>query len=347
MTQPVPLMVKSRIAIACFTTFAATVAVAGLPACQAGDAPAAQSASPSMDGPGVVPDIDKLPDNTWGRTVRYGRDLITKTSSLIGPEVPDPSHRFAGNNLNCQSCHIKAGTKKFGLPLIGIYANFPAYAARLGRVETIGERIQGCMERSMNGRPLPPDGPEMTAMMSYLKFLSTGHQVGAPVAGRGSGSMRELNRAADPVKGATVYANTCAGCHGTDGQGQRVGKVGDGKGYVFPPLWGPDSFNDGAGMNKIIDATNFIHSNMPDGTTWQNPTLSPEDAWDVAAYIDSQPRPAMANLGRDFPNKLEKPVDTPYGPYADGFTAEQHKFGPFGPINAAVRNLKAASAARK
>jgi thiosulfate dehydrogenase len=100
-------------------------------------------------------------------------------------------------------------------------------------------------------------------------------------------------------------------------------------------------------MSELIGAANFIHSNMPDGTTWDHPTLSPEDAWDVAAYIDSQPRPAMANLDRDFPNKLEKPVDTPYGPYADGFSAEQHKFGPFGPIEAAVEKLKAAKAAHK
>jgi thiosulfate dehydrogenase len=295
----------------------------------------------------VVPDIDKLPDDVWGRTVRYGRDLITKTSSLIGPEVSDRSHRFAGNNLDCQSCHIKAGTKQFGLPLIGVYADFPTYSARIGRVGTMQDRIQGCMERSMNGKPLPPDGPEMTAMLSYLKFLSTGRPVGAQTIGRGSGSMVELDRAADPVKGRTVYANTCAACHGSDGQGQRVGKVGDAKGYTFPPLWGPDSFNDGAGMTTLIDAANFIHSNMPDGTTWNNPTLSPEDAWDVAAYIDSQPRPAMANLDRDFPNKLEKPVDIPYGPYADGFPAEQHKFGPFAPIEAAVKKLKAAETAHK
>jgi thiosulfate dehydrogenase len=317
-------------------------------ACRAESAaPTSSPAHHATVTPWSVPDIKELPDDAWGRTVRYGRDLVSKTSSLIGPEVSDTSRRFAGNNLNCQSCHLKAGTQEFGLPLVGVYADFPAYAGRLGSVETIVERIQSCMERSMNGKPLPPEGPEMTALVSYLMFLSTGHPVGAETKGRGSVRMRELDRAADPAKGHTLYANSCVACHGDKGQGQRVGKVGDAKGYVFPPLWGPDSFNDGAGMNRLTDAANFIHSNMPDGTTWRHPTLSPDDAWDVAAYIVSQPRPAMANLDRDFPNKLEKPVDTPYGPYADGFSAEQHKFGPFAPIEAAIKKLKASEAAHR
>jgi len=293
--------------------------------------------------PWALPDIDKLPDDVWGKTVRYGRDLMTKTSSLIGPEVSDTSMRFAGNNLDCQSCHIKAGTREFGLPLVGVYANFPAYVARTGTVGTMQDRIQGCMERSMNGKPLPFDGPEMTALVSYMKFISTGHPIGSTTFGSDSGHIQELNRAADPVKGRTIYANTCAACHGDHGQGQRNGKVGDAKGYLFPPLWGPDSFNDGAGMDKLINTANFVHSDMPAGTTWKDPTVSGDDAWDVAAYIVSQPRPAMANLDKDYPNRLEKPIDTPYGPYADDFSAEQHKLGPFEPIEAAIKKLKAAS----
>lgn len=295
----------------------------------------------------TVPDIDKLPDDDTGRTIRHGRDLISKTSSLIGPEVGDAAKRFAGNNLDCQSCHINAGTQKFGLPLVGVYAKFPAYAARVGRIETITERVQNCMERSMNGKPLPPDGAEMIALVSYLKFLSTGNSVRTASEGQGSGSMPDLSRAADPQNGAKVYASTCAACHGANGEGQRNGKIGDAKGYMFPPLWGADSFNDGAGMHRLITSANFVHSDMPAGTTWDQPALSAGDAWDVAAYINAQPRPAMPNLDRDYPNKLEKPVDAPYGPYADGFSAEQHKLGPFAPIVAAVAKLKAANEARR
>lgn len=289
-----------------------------------------------------VPDVDKLPDDDWGRTVRYGRDLVTKTSSLIGPEAADPAHRFAGNNLNCSSCHLDAGTKQFGIPLVGVYADFPNYRARSGAVGTIEDRIQGCMTRSMNGKPLPDKSRELVALVAYLKFLSTDHPVGEPTPGRGPGKMTELTRAADPVHGQAIYTQTCAACHGDHGQGQRSGHPGDGQGYSIPPLWGPDSFNDGAGMTRLIDAANFIHNNMPNGTTFQQPALSPADAWDVAAYIDSQPRPHKSGVDKDFPNRLQKPADTPYGPYADDFSAAQHKFGPWQPIRAAIKKLVAA-----
>lgn len=326
--------------LALFVSVAALLSAAAWQACSAGDAPQAPTAVTNQH-PWTVPDINTLPDDTWGKTVRYGRDLINKTSTLIGPEVRDASKRFAGNNLDCQNCHIEGGAKEFGLPLVGVSAKFPSYFARTGRVGTLEDRIQGCMERSMNGKPLPIDGAEMTALVSYMKFLSTGRAIGSDTFGSDAGRIKELQRAADPVKGRTVYANTCAGCHGDNGQGQRNGAVGDAKGYLFPPLWGPDSFNDGAGMDKLINTANFVHSDMPEGTSWKNPVVSREDAWEVAAYVISQPRPAMANLDKDYPNRLEKPIDTPYGPYADTFSAEQHKYGPFGPIAAAIRALDA------
>lgn len=331
-------MPRSSKAVLGLVSAAVLIALSQSQVCRADSA--APAPAKDHQTPWVVPDIDKLPDNDWGRTVRYGRDLIAKTSSLIGPEVKDPAHRFAGNNLNCQSCHINAGTKQFGLALVGVYADFPNYRKRSGSVGSMEDRIQGCMQRSMNGKALPEDGPEMIAMLSYLRFLSDGIPVGAKTFGRGTGAMPELNRAADPVRGKTIYANMCAACHGADGLGQRVGKVGDAKGYIFPPLWGPDSYNDGAGMDRLIDAANFIHDNMPAGTTWKSPTLKPEDAWDVAAYIEMQPRPQKADLSRDFPDRLQKPIDTPYGPYADDLPESEHKLGPFGPIIDADKKLK-------
>jgi thiosulfate dehydrogenase len=291
-----------------------------------------QPATNVVEVPWAVSDVDKLPDDAWGRTVRYGRELITRTYALIGPDVGDPSHRYAGNNLSCQNCHLEAGTKQFGLPFQGVYADFPNYRTRSGAVGTIEDRIQGCMTRSMNGKPLAPEGPEMTAIVAYMKFLSDGRPVGAPTPGRGAGKMPEMTRAADPGHGKQVYNQVCAACHGADGQGQRNGKPGDAQGYLFPPLWGDDSFNDGAGMDRLIAAANFVHTNMPIGTTWRAPVLSPEDAWDIAAFIQAQPRPHKANLDRDYPVRTEKPVDAGYGPYADDFSIEQHKLGPFGPV---------------
>ena len=146
--------------------------------------------------------------------------------------------------------------------------------------------------------------------------------------------MPELDRAADPVRGKTIYANACLACHNTDGSGIRRSLPTSDLGYMVPPLWGPDSFNNGAGMARLITAANFVHFNMPHGTDYLNPQLTVEQAWDVAAYMISQPRPTKAGLDKDFPDLLTKPVDAPYGPYADGFDQQQHMYGRFGPIRA-------------
>ncbi|MFL9825836.1 c-type cytochrome [Rhodoplanes sp. SY1] len=310
----------------------------------------AQSAAPSAPPAGpdrilAAPEIGALPDDSPARLVRRGRDLFTATYAHIGPEVADPAKRFAGNNLACGNCHLHAGTKKFGLPIYGLFEKFPQYSARAGAEVTIEDRIDGCMTRSMNGRSLPKDSPEMTAFVAYVKFLSEGYRPGQPVTGLGAGAMPELDRAADPVRGKALYAKTCLDCHGTDGQGIRRSLPTTDLGYMIPPLWGPDSFNDGAGMARLITAANFLHFNMPHGTDYLDPQLAVADAWDIAAYVISQPRPQRAGLDKDFPDLLSKPVDTPYGPYADGFTAEQHKYGPFAPIRAAIDKLKAEKAA--
>jgi thiosulfate dehydrogenase len=159
--------------------------------------------------------------------------------------------------------------------------------------------------------------------------------------GMGTGKMPELDRPADPVRGETGYGNACVACHGPNGAGIRRSLPTTDLGYMVPPLWGSDSFNDGAGMARLITAANFLHFNMPHGVDYLNPQLSPEQAWDIAAYVISQPRPHKAGLDKDFPDLLEKPVDTPYGPYADGFSEQQHKYGPFAPIRAAIAKLKA------
>jgi len=294
----------------------------------------------------TVPNADALPDDAWGRAVRLGRDLTVATYAHIGPEVADPAKRYAGNNLSCQSCHLDAGTKQFGLPFVGVFGDFPQYRPREGAVGTIEGRVNGCMARSMNGKPLPLDSAEMKAFVAYIKFVSTGRPVGAKTEGRGSGSIPELTRAADVERGKTVYAENCAACHQADGQGVRKGVAGDAKGYEFPPLWGPDSFNNGAGMNRLIAAANFIHSNMPLGASRDQPVLSPEDAWDVAAYIQSQSRPEKPGLENDFPVRWQKPPDASYPPFAAGFLQEQHKLGPFQPIREKLKEVRQSEAGK-
>jgi thiosulfate dehydrogenase len=289
----------------------------------------------------TVPEVGALPQDERGQLIRRGRDLITATYAHIGPEVT-PEKRFAGNNLACSNCHLSAGTRKFGLPLFGLFGAFPQYNPRSGANITIEQRIDGCMERSMNGRAMPADAPEMKAMVAYIEFLSTGVPAGKQLPGMGAGNMPELDRAADPVRGEAIYKRACMSCHTPDGRGIRRGTPSADLGYMVPPLWGPDSFNDGAGMSRLITAANFIHFNMPHGADYLNPQLSAEEAWDVAAFMASQPRPQKSGLDRDFPDRLEKPIDAPYGPYADGFSERQHKYGPFAPIRVEIGKLKAA-----
>jgi thiosulfate dehydrogenase len=290
--------------------------------------------------PWQVPDPDTLPDDSFGRTVRQGRDLIVKTSSLIGPDAPDASKRYGGNGLDCQSCHLQAGTQQFGLPLAGIWGVFPLYIARENEVRTLEERINGCMERSMNGKPLPLDSREMKAMLSYIRFISDTERVGKSLDGRGAPNLPLPEAAADPQHGHQVYTATCAVCHGPEGQGQRLEPTqarASGRRYQFPPLWGPDSFNDGAGMARAITAAQFAHANMPFGTTFQAPVLSTADSFDVAAYILSQPRPHKADLQADFPDRARKPVDAAYPPFIGPFPADQHRLGPWPPIQAWIK----------
>jgi thiosulfate dehydrogenase len=153
--------------------------------------------------------------------------------------------------------------------------------------------------------------------------------------------VKEPARAADLEHGKLVYAQVCAVCHSANGLGQRAA---NGAGYQFPPLWGSDTYNNGAGMARLLTAAAFIKNNMPFGTTYADPVLSDEEAYDVAGFVISAERPEKTGLAADFPNRLQKPVDAPYGPYADELSATLHKLGPFDAIRAKVKELNAQEA---
>jgi thiosulfate dehydrogenase len=306
----------------------AAVLLALAPAARAADAPAAPAGW-------MPPDPDTLPDDDEGRAIRHGRDLIAHTAALIGPDAPDPAKRYAGNGLDCASCHLDAGRRPLGLSLAGIWGAFPAYSARDGKVATLEDRIAGCLERSMNGRALPSRGPEITAMLAYLRFLSRGLPVGAEPPGRGTPPLDWPAKAADPVRGAALYQVNCAACHQPDGQGVRLSAADAAeqkRRYQFPPLWGPDSFNDGAGMARPITAARFIRANMPLGVDPSSPVLSPEDAFDIAAFLAGQTRPHKPDLAADYPVRRLKPPDATYPPFLGPFPPAQHQTGPWRPI---------------
>ena len=228
--------------------------------------------------------------------IAYGYQLVAHTFGAIGPEVADPAMRFAGNNLACQNCHLDAGTNRTGLPLVGVFKTYPKFLVRDQRVVSLPERLNECMTRSMNGRKLPDDSREMAAFWPICASSATRRRSRtepAPAA----------PLPADAGRGAEVFATICAVCHQADGLGKRMGSVNDARGYVFPPLWGPDSFNDGAGMDRYQHIVGFVRRNMPRGVDPQHPQLSLQQAWDVAAYVTSMPRPhgrdsALTALGR-------------------------------------------------
>ncbi len=214
----------------------------------------------------------------------YGERLITQTYAEIGPEAPDASRRFAGNNLACQSCHIDAGLKPDALPLAGVFKTYPKYSSRSGRVISLDERIDECMTRSMNGRALPTTSREMFALSAYLRSIDD--KKVAPL-----GPEAAAPQPASAERGQVIYDKVCATCHQSNGLGLRLGSAGDGRGYQFPPLWGPDSFNDGAGMDRFDRAVAYIRRNMPRGIDPAHPQLDLQEAWDVAALLQSKPRP--------------------------------------------------------
>lgn len=277
-----------------------------------------------------VPDEKTIPNTKFGDMIRYGKELVVHTSKYIGPEVKDTKMRYAGNNLNCQSCHLDAGTKPYSAPFVGLFAAFPQYGARGDSVGTLADRINGCMERSMNGYKLPVEGKEMRAFEAYFYWLSQGIPVGATSHIEGT-SLEKVdrkmtkNQAADPIKGKIVFEQYCVACHGANGEG--VKNEGLANGYLYPPLWGDDSYNKGAGMFRILKAADYMKSNMPLGATKDNPILTDEEAYNVAAYInlETNPRPEKINRKSDFPDEIVKAPDV----YRPGVESNEHKNGPF------------------
>jgi len=232
-------------------------------------------------------DLANLPPGPKGDRIRYGHALVVDTARQIGKSATDPAKRYAGNDLACTNCHLNAGLKPFAAPFVSTFASFPMLVD--DEVITLKERVNGCMRRSMNGKSLPVDGPEMVALLAYIKFLGKGTPQGVRVAGMGLLPLQDFPSARDGTRGAQVYAKQCASCHKDDGQGER--SASPGVGYSIPPLWGDDSFNAAAGMAKTAYAAAYVRANMPFTVRYQDPVLSAQEAWDVAAYMISKPRP--------------------------------------------------------
>jgi thiosulfate dehydrogenase len=195
-------------------------------------------------------------------------------------------------------------------------------------MESIYKRVNDCIQRSLNGKALDTLSAEMQAIQAYIIWVGQDVAKKSNPNGAGLTELAFLDQAADPVKGKIVYTEKCKVCHGDNGEGKLNP---DNITYQYPPLWNNHSYNIGAGLFRLSRIAGYVKSNMPFGASYEYPTLSDEEAWNVAAYVNSQPRPGF-DLHKDWPDISKKPVDHPFGPYADTFGVPQHKYGPFLPI---------------
>jgi thiosulfate dehydrogenase len=271
-------------------------------------------------------DINTLPETKTGKEIKHGYKIFNETYLLLGETSLESP--FVGNSLSCTNCHLNGGTQPFAMPLIGVDKRFPQYRGREDIIGSLEDRINGCFERSMNGIRLKNNSTEMIAIVSYINWLGRYVRTNEVVAGKGLKSIEYPDRKVDLVKGEVVFKRVCVECHGADGQGQKIDQYT----YLYPPLWGSNSYNNGAGMTRVLTAATFIKYNMPQGTTFESPILTDEESYDVAGFINKQLRPLKKNLKEDFPDLKKKPMSTPYPPYVDSFSQSQHQLGPFQPI---------------
>lgn len=295
------------------------IAMAGLTALEL------DSSSAHSESVWQAPDTATIPSTAEGELIRYGRELIAHTSVYLGPK--GKVSRIS-NGMNCQNCHLKAGTVPFGNNYGAVASKYPVFRNRSGTIEGFEKRVNDCIERSLNGQKLDPASREMQAIVAYLKWVGKDVQKGESPKGFGLLKLPFLDRPADPLKGKLVYESYCARCHGEKGEGVLAES---GLEYTYPPLFGKNSYNTGAGLYRLSQFAGFVKANMPYGVTFENPFLTDEEAWDVAAYVNAMPRPEK-DLSMDWPDISKKPFDHPYGPYADSFPEEQHKYGPFDQI---------------
>lgn len=260
--------------------------------------------------------------------VEYGRELIANTANYLGPQG---SVAHITNGMNCQNCHLQAGNQPYGINFGSSWSTYPKFRPHRPRGESSEDlfmRVSSCFERSLNGTSPAKGSKEMQSILAYINYVGGNVPKGEKAKGSGIYEVPLLSRAADPIRGKMIYAKKCVSCHLENGEGQLAADV---KSYQYPPLWGSHSYNSAAGLFRLSKFAGYVKANMPQGATYRGPLLSDEECWDLAAYVNSQPRPSK-DLGKESPLLEEKLFDYPFGPYADGFSEKQHKYGPFKPI---------------
>lgn len=241
------------------------------------DLPALEPQGSSTAGETDELGLPELPSGPLGKMIQLGRDLVENTATH------PLSQSFVGNALNCTSCHLQNGTDPRAATFLGVATAYPAWAPREGRVITLEDRVLNCFMRSCNGTR-PPLGSEVSvAITTYITWLSTGQPVQMNAQrSLGPNAVPGIALKADQAnreQGAELFADRCAGCHGDDGQGDQEN----------PPVWGPQSYNDGAGLANVPKLASWLKVAMPPDDT----DLTDQQALDIADYVNSWSRPAF------------------------------------------------------
>jgi thiosulfate dehydrogenase len=287
---------------------AASTALAALAACGNGHTQRADAGAVDRGGPDAghatafnpatwqPPAEADIPNDSLGASIRRGLALVMHTADSL------PS--YAPGRLNCSNCHLNAGRNAEAAPLAGSFARFPKYMERTGAVIGLADRVNYCFTRSLAGNRLPVDSREMQDILAYLAWLSSGVPVGEGKKLPGAEGIlaMQTSLAGDKTRGAAVFGAKCTACHGVDGQGNPAIPPG------VPALWGPRSFSVGASMARQGKAASFIWHNMPFGA---GKSLTPQEAFDVAAYVTAQSRVDSPGKEADWPAG-GTPADVPY-----------------------------------
>ncbi len=292
----------------------------------------------ATDSISVVYDTASIPQGPEREFILLGRELFMNTHTLIGPK--GTIAQITGNEMDCQNCHFEGGTRPFGQPLVTVSGRYPQYRGREGTILTVEDRINNCLDRPLLGKHLPFDSREMHAFTMYFKWIWDMNKNVLKVNGDLPNTLPWLNRKADWKQGKIDYDQYCARCHGIDGEGI---KTPSGYGYTYPPVWGSHSYAIGSSMHRVGKLAAFIRNNMPNDMNITHIRVTNEQAYDIAAYINNETvnsRPDFHEEGVLFPRTADKPVDYPFPPYADTFSQDQHKFGPFKPIEDYWKNRK-------
>jgi thiosulfate dehydrogenase len=231
-----------------------------------------------------------IPNDSMGAAIRRGLALLRFT--------PESLPKYVASNMRCTSCHQNDGTKPTSAPLTGVHARFPKYMPRSGQIITLADRVNYCMTRSLAGLPLPVASREMTDILAYLSFISRDVPIGRKLSAVDGLIPMKDTLVGDAVNGGILFSKTCAVCHQADGGGKSP----------IPALWGPMSYSIGASMARVERAASFIQHNMPQTAPG---SLTAQNAFDLAAYIDSHPRPDSPQKEFDWPLG-GAPKDVPY-----------------------------------